>query len=519
MKIANYWDISLLRSFTQTINEGSSFHDIFFKPDGTKMYIVNNGEGAVRSYDLSVPWNIGTALYDGGFFYLGPPDNNYFQSLFFKSDGTKMYTTSFTLTAGSGKINSYTLSTPWNISSASYDGSYSITQATYCGGLSFKPDGTKMFILTWDVDRIFSYTLSTPWNISTASYDGIDFNVTSQDGVPWGLFFKPDGTRTYMSGHNSNRIYQYDSSTEWNLSTASYNNINFNDLIFNKPSGIYFKNDGKLFFVCNANDNVVSSFRMSIPWDISSAYKRKFFTSSQEGSILTIFLKPDGTKLYLAGFDQKKIYQYTLLIPWDVSTAVYDNKFADVSIETYPNQIWFKPDGTRMFIVGPATDKVIQYNLSTPWDVSTSSSAGDFSIGAQDNSGQGVTFKPDGTKMFFVGEDSKRVYSFTLSTPWDVTTASYDGLSYLFSAQDSNPMETHFDPSGTKMYMLGYANSRIYYYTLSTPWNVSTISYTNKFFSLVPDGLSGPRGLYVSPDGSNVYVATGDKVVWIDLVQ
>ncbi|MBA7589123.1 hypothetical protein ES708_31198 [subsurface metagenome] len=58
--------------------------------------------------------------------------------------------------------------------------------------------------------------------------------------------------------------------------------------------------------------------------------------------------------------------------PWDVSTATYEDKLKDVSgQDTSPNGVFFKPDGTKMYIMGYATDTVYQYSLSTAWDVST----------------------------------------------------------------------------------------------------------------------------------------------------
>ena len=60
----------------------------------------------------------------------------------------------------------------------------------------------------------------------------------------------------------------------------------------------------------------------------------------------------------------------------------------------------FKPDGTKVWIVGASTDSVDEYDLSTPWDVSTLSHAGkDLSILYNPES---IWFKPDGSAFYAV---------------------------------------------------------------------------------------------------------------------
>ena len=98
-----------------------------------------------------------------------------------------------------------------DISTASYDNkSFSVgSQDTVPMGLFFKSDGTKVYIVGSDSDKIYQYSLSTAWDISTASYDNKSFSVGSQDISPTGLFFRPDGTKVYIVGAASDKIHQY----------------------------------------------------------------------------------------------------------------------------------------------------------------------------------------------------------------------------------------------------------------------------------------------------------------------
>ena len=66
-----------------------------------------------------------------------------------------------------------------------------------------------------------------------------------------------------------------------------------------------------------------------------------------------------------------------------------------------------------MFVIGIASG-ISTYNLSTPWDISTASFVGGFSTSGQDGSGVGIYIKPDGTKMYILGNTADVVYQYTV---------------------------------------------------------------------------------------------------------
>jgi len=153
---------------------------------------------------------------------------------------------------------------------------------------------------------------------------------------------------------------------------------------------------------------------------------------------------------------------------WDVSTATYADKSVSVtSQDIYPHGVTFSSDGTKMYIMGNNTDTVYQYTLSTAWDVSTATYADkSVSVTLQDTYPTGVTFSSNGSKMYVVGTDTDTVYQYTLSTAWDVSTATYANKSVSVSAQDTSPTGVTFSSDGTKMYVVGVATDTVYQYTL-----------------------------------------------------
>ena len=254
-----------------------------------------------------------------------------------------------------------------------------VSQDIYPVCVTFKPDGTKMYMVGQDNATIYQYSLSTPWDMSTAYYDSVSFSVSSEDSSPNGVTFKSDGSKMYVVGDSGNSVYQYSLSTPWNLSTASYDSVDFS-------------------------------------------------VSSQDTRPQRVSFKSDGAKMYLLGYAGDKVYQYTLSIPWDLSTASYDSvNFSVVSQETYSRDIAFKTDGSKMYIVGTTNKEIYQYTLSTPWDLSTASyDSVNFSVSSQDETPYSIAFKSDGSKMYVAGQDNTTVYPYTLSTPWNVSTAIHE---------------------------------------------------------------------------------------------
>jgi hypothetical protein len=55
---------------------------------------------------------------------------------------------------------------------------------------------------------VYEYLLTTPWNVGTASYVQ-NFSVTAQQTNPRGISFKPDGTTMYIVGAGVNSVHEY----------------------------------------------------------------------------------------------------------------------------------------------------------------------------------------------------------------------------------------------------------------------------------------------------------------------
>ena len=91
----------------------------------------------------------------------------------------------------------------------------------------------------------------------------------------------------------------------------------------------------------------------------------------------------------------------------------------------------------------------------------------------------GVTFNADGTKMFAIGTTNDSVYAYTLSTAFDVSTASYDSVSFSVASQELTPRGIVFKTDGSKLYVLGDTADTVFQYTTTSQGFTTSETWVN----------------------------------------
>lgn len=522
------------------------------------------------------------------------------------NSGTSLFLV--TNNASGDRVYSYTMSTAYDLSTLSATGTFLnvASQENAPNGITLKSDGTSFYIVGSGSDTVFQYDMTTAYDLSTASYASKSFSVASQDQVPRDLKFSSDGTKMYVAGALSQTIYQYDLSTAWDVSTASYSSKSF--AVGFDPTVHDISSDGTKMIITNISTYVVYEYTLSTAWDISTAAtsgntytysaQRTIVKYSDNGNYLFSYGNPTddfyanpisssqttntldlstgsvfeitptsdiqiglsnpadsgtvsqatllldgantntfdlsvasydnasyavtneisnanpfgialdntGTKMYVLATINDTVYQYDLSTAWDLSTATYSSKsFSVGSTSQEPEAIRFKSDGTKMYVTDKNEHEVNEYSLSTAWDVSTASHSTVFSVSSQGSEPSGLDFKTDGTKMyvqFASGTDS--IAEYNLSTAWDISTASYSQNSTTINTTP-NTSGIMFKPDGTALYTMSRVTTdAINEYLLSTAWDVSTLSYNQNFLVGTQEG--DPTDLYIKPDGDKFYI-------------
>jgi|14BtaG_2_1085337.scaffolds.fasta_scaffold01287_3 sugar lactone lactonase YvrE len=235
--------------------------------------------------------------------------------------------------------------------------------------------------------------------------------------------------------------------------------------------------------------------------------------SIQDGYPTGISFNDDGTKLFMSGNDNDKVFQYSLTA-YDLSTLSYDSVSFNVSSQAAaPQGLTFGDSGTKMYIVDTTTDKIFQYTLTSNYDLSTASYASkEFYVGSQDSSPLGLIFNSDGSKLFIAGNGTDSIYQYSV-TNWDISTATYDNVSLSISSQDIVPNGIAFNADGTKIFVVGSTNDAVYQYNLPTAYRLTNASYDNISFS-VSSQMTVPRDVIFNNTGTKMYAvgSTNDRI-------
>jgi len=323
-----------------------------------------------------------------------------------------------------------------------------------------------------------------------------------------GFVYTSAGTSTNLTATNFIGI------TAEGISNGATGSVNLLGGINEAQSGLTIASD---YYV--QDDGSLAAGVTSIPFDISSAsYTQSFSVSSQSTDPVGLVFSPDGTSMYVVSGvyppGAKNIFQYALTTAFDISTASLSKDFDSSGQDSQARGIQFNADGTKMFINGVTGDAYYQYSLSSAYDISTGSyDSVSFSLSSQDGNMEDVVFNADGTKFYGVGLNTSKIFQYSCSSAFNLATASYDSVSLTISSQDNSPRDLFFKPDGSKMWLLGRQNNSIYQYSLSSNFNLATASYDSISFSVSSEETSS-GGLAFSANGEKFYVCggTGDDV-------
>jgi sugar lactone lactonase YvrE len=359
-----------------------------------------------------------------------------------------------------------------------------------------------------------------------AAYSGDPFSVTSQESSPDGVAFNDTGTKMYAVGSSQDRIFEYDLTTAWDITTATYNGAN-TSISVSSPGDITFGNNGLKVYVGWTNTfGTGVELDLSVAYDITSvtASSTILYNSPWTGSdyytIPGFSFNDDGTKVYvLATYSSKKLVEMPLATAWDVSSAIFASR-VELSLPSVSIVSSAVPssDGKRFYYTDTTGDVVREIELTTAWDLSTATdSVRTFSVSSQTTSPGGIALGDSDSKLFIMSTGLDTIFKYNLSffgeeyiDPWTLSNPSFAHKSPLLSSQEASPYGLDFKSDGTKLYVIGTSAADILQYSLSTPFNVSTATYD----SIATTGLvSSGNDLVFKRDGTKVFVIDAARYV------
>ncbi len=265
-------------------------------------------------------------------------------------------------------------------------------------------------------------------------------------GTYYGLTFNNDGTKMYTveSDKSSDAVVEYILTTAYDISTATVNNTKVvhvsGGVNSHVPTQVVFNNDGtKMFVVNHGGRRSVDYWSLTTAFDVSTASFDGFYSLiGKEQRANSIAFNNDGTRMFIAGVgndSQVRINEFSLDTAFDLSSGVTQLNTEDlISFQNHIDGVTFNYDGTKMYTItlmnsevpSLALDLMYQFKLTTPYDVSTLSLEGTYTVSSVSGDSREVVFSNDGSKMFIIDDDNDKVHEFNLSCNWSVIDGACD---------------------------------------------------------------------------------------------
>ncbi len=234
--------------------------------------------------------------------------------------------------------------------------------------------------------------------------------------------------------------------------------------------GLEFSADGTRMFSLGFDDNLITEYILSTPFDITTAtFNFELDVTANGLYSMGLAFNDAGSKLYVYSGATRVIYAYDLSVAFDLSTATIGMDNLDVTSfgSVYVFGLDFNPDGTKLYIVNH-DETVLQFQLSTPFLISSASSSGSIDLSSRfSQSIYGISFNSNGTQMYIGGyNDANYIIGYDLSVPYDITTATLQPNNGLVLAQPNRPTDIFFSTGRDKLFVLNYGQSQVYEYNL-----------------------------------------------------
>jgi hypothetical protein len=284
------------------------------------------------------------------------------------------------------------------------------------------------------------------------------------------------------------------------LKYSFFLNLNNNGLSFLKKILIIFK----------INLLIITSFTSSA--HATTSFVDTFIVISQETGPKGLTFNNDGTKMYVIGYIGDAVHEYLLSTGFDISSASFTRSFSISAQEIYARSVDFNNDGSKMFVTGLAGDDINEYILTTPFNVATASFVGSFSVFAKVYNPNAVEFNNDGTKMYVAR--SFTIVEYSLSTAFVVSTASYAQTDTL-TGMTGFLEDFEFNNDGSKLFISVNGDDAIGEYSLSTNYDISTASFIDSYSTAdIGDDQPTPAGLSFNSDGTKMFVLD-TRMKWV----
>ena len=163
-----------------------------------------------------------------------------------------------------------------------------------------------------------------------------------------------------------------------------------------------------------------------------------------------------------------------------------------------------------------AVNAVSAFSLGFGYDLNGASYDNlSFSVASQATWPYGMTFSTDGTKLFVIGLSQDKIFQYSLTNAFSLASGNvtYDNISLDISSQTQLASGLAFSTDGTKMFLVGYQYSRIHQYSLTTGFSlaagnvtIDNLGHSGNTYLDISATTTGTQDFAFSTDGTKMFL-------------
>lgn len=268
-----------------------------------------------------------------------------------------------------------------NLTAATIRATSALNFDTAPSAFAFNTDGTKLFVGAGTLDQVREYNLTTAWDTTTAVLVQ-SFSVAGFETSITGIAFNATGTVLFVTGLVSDAVTPITLPTAFSLTGATIGtSVPFSTIFANtlgvltpdNAQDIFFSADGLNLYILDSNRDRIYQAKLTVAFDLNTAtfYGRNPFTfnvATLDGSSTGIWISNDGSWGLFTGVSNDKVLQFVLSVPFDITSMHFIPGTLSVAAATptpelNPSALFYRPELNRLYVMGTDTDDIIEYNV------------------------------------------------------------------------------------------------------------------------------------------------------------
>ena len=464
---------------TDLVSDNTNFYgalSFHVSHDGRYLFVYYAGDDVIR-FPLSTPYDINTKSLN--------PDQTLTDSTLgelngslvsWSNDGYHMYVAG----ADDDTLQDWQAETPWSLTNIRYGGRATFDNFNLSGGgrgVFWRPNGERLFIVT-SADNIYQFTLTSAWDMTTASYDG-SRSISSDVSEPFGLHFSTNGDKVFVMDSTGSHVAEFSLGTNWDVTatgwahesdyaTGSVANGNLN-----YPDAFAMSNDGTKFY--GTDSSSIWQWTLDVAWDLSGGVtfdgaRTNIGSYPYPSTIAGLSFNSDGTQLVICERGNSLIRVFSLSTAYDIegSTTVTQQMSFMPNASYVPYNVndsnhWYKPDflgdvhvtNDYLFLIdgdaSPSSEQPIlhRFNLKVSDDPTSIDHGSHISSNETITEPSSIHWTPDG-KKFITTNTYGKLFHYTTSIPWNLCRSfvTYDGYSTIQNGIVDDPGAVVIAPDG-----------------------------------------------------------------------